>query len=297
MVPSFADLAGELDGTLTPARHGELAAELTRSPAAREALADLAAFRDELAGLPIKQHRAEDSPTNHPTADDVNKVIIPSRWRWRTAASWAAGVAALFVALAMGSWMFTRDGQRPADLLRDASGQAAELAGLPAGWRESVETAARTGQLPPQGPTPATRGEIMAGQIAGVQMTAVYPVGIVVREPRPALRWTPREGATGYAVSCSSTDGGPLMTSPLLPAGQTQWVPPEALQDLPMAGGIPARRTGDRPRSQASGGRGPLPDFGCRNQRCAGKSRKRRSRLPAGVGRCVLASRPHRSGG
>lgn len=229
-VPSFDELAGELDGTLTPAQHAELTAELTRSPAACEALADLAAFRDELASLPSKHHGVDDPPMAQPRTGEVNKLVVFSRRRWRTVGSWATALAALFVVLALGSWMFTRHRQGPAELLRDAHGQAAVLAGLPAGLRESVETAARTGQLPPTGSTLATRREILAGQSAGAQMTAVSPVGSIVRERRPSLRWTPREGATGYLVSYAETNGGPLMTSPLLRAGETQWVLPEALQ-------------------------------------------------------------------
>lgn len=230
VVPDFDDLAGELDGTLTPSQHEELAAELARSPAARDALADLAAFRNELAALPVTQHRPQPSPADQSATGHADQRVIPLRWRWQPAAAWATGLAALFMAMAVGSWMFTRHGERSLDLLRNGSGQAAELARLPAALRESVEQAARTGQLPPTGPAPATHREILAGTVAGVQFSAVSPVGIVVRERRPILRWTPRQEATGYQVSYADTDGGPLLTSPLLPAGQTQWVPSEVLQ-------------------------------------------------------------------
>ena len=228
-IPDFDILAGEVDGTLPPPQREELAAELARSPAAREALADLAAFRDELAGLPPRHHHADNAPAARPGAAAAGNVVTPASWRWRKAAVRAAGLAALFVAFAIGAWMFTRPGQDPAGLLHDAGGRTAELGGLPPGLRAAVETAARTGQLPPMAPKPATGREVLAGQAARSQMTVISPVGLIVREPQPSLRWTPRQEATGYVVSISAVDDGSLVTSPLLPAAQTQWMPPVAL--------------------------------------------------------------------
>ena len=228
--PDFDILADELDGTLGAERHEELAAELARSPAAREALADLAAFRAELASLPSKHHGPDSLPVVRSKHGGVNKVVAAPLWRWQTAASWSTGLAALFVALVVGRWVFIRHSQGPEDLLRGAGGQAAELAGLPAELRVSIDTAARTGELPPMRSPLATRRESLAGHVAAVELTAASPVGTVIRERRPALQWTSLEQATGYLVSYSTADGGPLVTSPVLPATQTQWVPPEALQ-------------------------------------------------------------------
>ena len=51
-MPTFQELADEIDGTLMPEQRDAVEAKLAASPAAREACADLAAFRDELAALP-----------------------------------------------------------------------------------------------------------------------------------------------------------------------------------------------------------------------------------------------------
>ena len=142
-----------------------------------------------------------------------------------------AGLAAVFVALAAGWWVFARPDRDPAAaLLRDAHGQRADLAGLPADLRQAVEMALRTGQLPPLPMTTPTAGrEEMAGDAYRPSMTALSPVGAVVRSTRPALRWTPRPDAANYRVTLAREDGGPVATSPELPAAQAQWTPPDAL--------------------------------------------------------------------
>ena len=228
--PTFEELEGEIAGTLSPAQHESLAIKLAESPAAREALADLAAFRAQLDRLPVKHHDPS-APGRIETAPVENgKIISPPAWRWRGPLGQAAALAALFLGIAVAWWMLSPSGQESADLLREARGRTADLAGLPAALRESVEAALRTGSLPLSPALPLVTGrEKLAGTVAEAVMATEFPVGIVVRETRPTLRWTPLADAASYRVSIVATAGGAVLSSPLLPAAQTRWTPPEAL--------------------------------------------------------------------
>ena len=229
--PTFQELADGIDGTLAPGQREALEARLDASPSAREAWADLAAFREELAAMPVKFHGPERSVAairSAPVAD--GRIITPPDWRWRRVAARVAGLAALLVVLAAGGWTLARSGRDPAALLRDAHGQRADLAALPADLRQAVETALQTGRLPPLPESVPVSGgrEELAGDADRPSMTVVSPVGVVVRPSRPTLRWTPRPDATGYRVNLVRADGSPAASSPELPASQTQWTP-EAL--------------------------------------------------------------------
>jgi hypothetical protein len=51
------------------------------------------------------------------------------------------------------------------------------------------------------------------------------PVGVVVREDRPTLRWTAREGASSYVVYLAEDAGNGPMLRQELPGGTTEWTP------------------------------------------------------------------------
>ncbi len=229
-MPTFQELADEIDGTLTPGQRDAIETKLAASPAAREAWADLAEFRRELAALPEKFHDPGQRAASRPEPVPDARVITPPGWRWRRAATRISGLAALLAALAVGWWVFAQPGRDSAVLLSDARGQRADLTRLPADLRQAVETALQTGRLPPLPVSALAPGrEDLAGDAARPAMTTLSPVGVVVRSTRPTLRWTPRPDATSYRINLLRQDGGPVLSSPELPPTQTQWTPPEAL--------------------------------------------------------------------
>ena len=227
---TYEELAGEIDGTLDSAQRAILDAKLSASSSAREALADLAAFRDEMAGLPPKFHGPGRWPESGCDQPAEGKVILPPVPRWRVADARIAALAALVIILGVGAWIFARSGSTTPPLLRDAGGRPSDLSGLPAGLKDSVEAAARTGRLPPPDmPALARETEVLAGLAGDTAMRTVFPVGMVVRELRPTLRWTPNANAAAYAVHVASGSGRPLISSPPLPPMPTEWTLPEAL--------------------------------------------------------------------
>ena len=208
----------ELDGRLNAAQHEGLAPKIAGSPRAAELLADLAEFRAELASLPVKFHGPSRPVGAAPTGSVEDKLVSPPVWRWRGATSWAAALAALFVALAIVWGLSTRSIQNDTALLRNARGQTLNLTGLPIDLQESVKAALHTGRLPPPpGSELGTARGVLAGATTKSAMTTAFPVGVVVREARPTFRWTARPEATGYKVSVVPADGGAVQSSPLLP--------------------------------------------------------------------------------
>ena len=143
-VPTFAELDGAMNGTLTPVEREGLAA----SPTARDALADLTAFRDELASLPVKFYGPVQPPGK----------VAPLLRQWRGTPAWAAGLAAVFVVLVVWWGTFTHTSRNGAALLPDDRGRPVSLAGPPTGLRVSIEDALCSGQLPPAPAHRLTRG-------------------------------------------------------------------------------------------------------------------------------------------
>ena len=137
------------------------------------------------------------------------------------------------------------------------------LAALPAELRREVEDTARTGRLdlppPPEGLRPAA-GSLPGASPAPGKLAQVSPVGAVVREVRPRLRWNGCADATGYVVSLGTMGSGTPLFRQELPAGRVDWPPPGPLtRGTVYEWQVEARRGGEvidrAPRPPASGAR------------------------------------------
>ena len=225
--PIYEEMAALLDGTLSAAQSGELRDRLAASPLAAEEFADLRRFRDEAAALPSKAHGpGAEVPAIPRTTHTPGRIIkFPGRhWPQLTALA-----AAAVVLLAAGWWAEEagKSFQGPAPLWADA-----DLSGLSVDLRHRVARAARTGTLEPE--TSPTTLRPAPGTLAGatpepVVLRQLSPVGQVVRDLRPELRWTPREEATGYVVYLAVSDGRSPVLRQELPGNTTSWKPPTPL--------------------------------------------------------------------
>jgi hypothetical protein len=74
---------------------------------------------------------------------------------------------------------------------------------------------------------PGVRSNLRGGAPDGRSSFLVRPVGVVVEEDRPRLRWRPVARAKGYVVVVSSEDGGTIVKSP--PVTATEWTLPQPL--------------------------------------------------------------------
>lgn len=70
-------------------------------------------------------------------------------------------------------------------------------------------------------------GEATSGEHAGVPFALVGPVGKVVREDRPVLRWRPLAGAVSYKAAIVNSKFQVVAES--LPSNATEWAPTVAL--------------------------------------------------------------------
>ncbi len=73
-----------------------------------------------------------------------------------------------------------------------------------------------------------------AGTLAGDApapgtLKQVSPVGVLVRETRPRLRWQGRADATGYVVYLREANDAEPLVRQELPANRTDWPPPAPL--------------------------------------------------------------------
>ena len=102
------------------------------------------------------------------------------------------------------------------------------LATLPVELRPSVEKAARTGclerLLPPPELRSLDRTPVGEPPVPGV-LEQVTPVGTIVREVRPRLRWQGCTEATSYVVSLGVVGSDEPALRQELPAGRTDWPP------------------------------------------------------------------------
>ena len=108
----------------------------------------------------------------------------------------------------------------------------ADLSLLPGDLRQSVEHAARTGTLD----KPPILAELNSapGTLAGsvptpTALRQTSPVGVVVREDRPALQWTAVKDATGYAVYLQDDEERTPLLRQEVVGGTTTWTPPAPL--------------------------------------------------------------------
>ena len=243
----YETLCAYLDGTLDETDREILEGDLRNHPALR---AQLNALR---------QLRAQDDAEALPSAPG-NVVLFPALPRWfRIAGTLAAAALLMTVAvLTSGSWMVNSSTRERSPLnarLHDA-GQtrpAFVLLALPevAGdLRPMVSDAINSGTLPAAPALAALRpkgGTLLAEEPAsgtvkgprGSPAAGVFalrtPVGMVVRETSPALRWQVGDPALEYRVVAMPILGnGEAVRSPALrvPAGARElaWTPPAPLE-------------------------------------------------------------------
>ena len=214
--PDYEEMAALLDGTLDAAQSADTRTRLAGSPHAAAEFADLQRFRDECAARPAAIHSA--GRGNAPAPGKVVAFPRPHR------ASFGFLAAAAVVLLAAGWWLFIAPTSRQAASLW----AEADLSGLPEDLRRGVEQAARTGtvEAPPVPAELRPPSETLAGTApAPAALRQIAPVGIIVREQQPTLRWTPCEGAAGYVVYLVDTAGNAPMVRAELPGAQTGWSP------------------------------------------------------------------------
>ena len=221
--PSYEEMAALLDGTLDETQAAQVRARLAAYPGAATEFADLKKFRDETAGLPPKLHGPGPAAGISPeTAPVPGRIVEPARWRWTQLGALAAAAVLL---LTTGWWAVNMDkslqGTAP-------SLTGADLAGLPADLRHRVEQAARTGTvefaLTPANLRPAP-GTLAGTSPDSSSLRQLSPVGQVVRETRPILRWTPRDGASSYVIYLVATAKGASVLRQEVPASATAWTP------------------------------------------------------------------------
>jgi hypothetical protein len=202
---SELDIQAVAGGTLSGDRRDEVTAHLDQCRACAEEVRDLQAFI------------ARSTPAGG------------RRWRWTAGALAAAAV--LIVGIALG-WLSRSNGARPVASLVDASGvvtldSRGSLAGVDAlgdSDRERVRQAIHTGRLSLPSTLSALndRGGALLGPADAPPFRVVAPLGMVVLDTQPTLRWTPLAGAAAYIVTLQEqTTGHTISSSPLT---RDQWV-------------------------------------------------------------------------
>ena len=222
--PGYDEMAALLDGTLNEAQRTESRARMAAWPEAAAEFADLERFRNEARSLPARLHGPDSRQIgqSNTVAPTLGKVIAFPR-RWPTLAA-----AAAVILLLAGGWLafgVRRHSSTP--LWADA-----DLSGLPEDLRHSVEQAAQTGKVAPLPLSPDLRpaaGTLTGATPATADFGQITPVGIIVREQRPTLRWTAHAGATSYRIYLAEVSGDAPLVRDEVAAPQTEWTPPTPL--------------------------------------------------------------------
>jgi hypothetical protein len=218
----YENLVAWMEGDIDPLRRHELAESIGNSPADAAELANLLQFREQMNELP---------------AHDYSTSVLPrSQWNLGRLLPLAAGLAA---GCALLWWIsaghragddvaFVDHGQR---LVVRRNGEIPARGPLPPALQRSVRDGVSLGRV--ERPTWLTelRGsrETLAGRAAAERpFRVIAPVGSVVEAERPVFRWSREPGATDYRVNLVTT-GGAVVSSPLLPASATTWLPNESL--------------------------------------------------------------------
>ncbi len=214
--PDYDEMAALLDGTFDEAQSAAVRARLAASPEAAAEFADLRRFRDECAAQPATVYDAGPERARAP-----GKLVAFPRPRRATLALLAAAAVVLVTA---GWWLSTL---KTSDDTRSLWA-AADLSGLPGDLRRSVEQAAQTGTV--EAPAPPSELRPPAETLAGTSPTPtalrqIAPVGTIVREQQPVLRWMACEGATEYVVYLVDTAAGAPVVRREVPGAQTGWSP------------------------------------------------------------------------
>ena len=207
---SELEIQALVDGSLDPDRRDGISAHLDQCPACAEEVRDLQAF----------------------VAGSTQPAGV--RWRWTVGALAAAAVLVLGAAF---GWLSRPDSPRQVASFVDGSGwvtldSRGSLAGVGAltpSDGERVREAVQTGRLS----LPSTlselndRGGTLMGPSDAPEFRLVAPLGTVVLDTRPMLRWTPVPGAITYLVTLQDQATGQTISSS--PLARTDWVPDHPL--------------------------------------------------------------------
>jgi hypothetical protein len=106
----------------------------------------------------------------------------------------------------------------------DRQGNITGLELMPEEFQQMIKTALVTGRV--EAPELRALGrqtpKLMGENIPAEGFKLINPVGIVTETDRPAFRWQPLKGATGYTVSVSDSDYKEVATSKVL--SKTGWI-------------------------------------------------------------------------
>lgn len=139
----------------------------------------------------------------------------PSRW------TYAALAAAALLVLAVGAGVFWR-GKTPSSPTLARSGEASALTAEDAEVVREAIASARLALPPSLAALQEHRGVVL-GDEAPPAFSLMSPIGTVVLDSRPTLRWTMLPGATAYTVTLQDQATGATINSP--PVRDTEWRP------------------------------------------------------------------------
>ncbi len=227
--PDDDELAAHVDGILDPLKAESLASHL-------EECAACAADARDLQSLRAGGEATSAAPIGRPAVRVARALAV------------AAGLAAATVT---GVWLLWRErsgierpparlsvgeptAESPRMVLHDASGVIVQrVDGQWTGWPpqpSAVDEAVHRVLVSQALEIPAdvldlrrTHSNLRSAS-AGSPSFLLTPVGVVVEEDRPALRWRSMPGARHYVVTVSNERGGALVKSP--PLSTTEWAPP-----------------------------------------------------------------------
>lgn len=187
----YESVAAWVDGTMTdPVDREVFEARLRLEPRLAAEVADLAAFKQELARLPAHEHRA---------APNVVPFRRPAMGRWLLP---LAAAATLMLTIFL--WNATLTAPR-------------------------ANVAAARVMLPPLAPELRTVRGTLAGSADAPTLQTAPATGPIVRDRRPRLEWRSAAAADGYIVQVERLSDGTLISSPALPATARSWQPAEPL--------------------------------------------------------------------
>ncbi|MDX2034236.1 MAG: zf-HC2 domain-containing protein [Blastocatellia bacterium] len=265
--PSFEESAAYVDGLLDGEARRHLQDHVSSCAGCAELVADLRAFRNEIApDLDRELRPAGAQPAVPAVKSPAQRFRLPV-WAWATAvallavAGWivwrsASSSGPSPVAIATPTPAASEPPAPPAAVVArlndggavvelDARGGLAGTEQWPANYQEMAKEAltqqriARSPLLADLGrPASALMGE--PGEDSGFALQS--PVGRVVLSDRPALRWSALEGATNYVVEIYDSQFNLAASSPLLT--ERAWTPPTLARGRIYAWQVRATRDG-----------------------------------------------------
>src|SRR5262249_29051717 len=88
----------------------------------------------------------------------------------------------------------------------DAKGNLVRAEWIPPEFQPLVKTALETGRVEVRRSLPRNQAAVLMGRGSADSFALVSPVGVLVEEDQPTLRWNPLNGATSYSVRISDSE-------------------------------------------------------------------------------------------